>query len=104
MEEPSEEPTSPLSKVTPIGSETSNFADDALPDKEPSRGEEALSPKSDGSVKLREVDEASSPLDESLPGRAASQRSLWTHAHRPHQPPSTYPLQHCGADDCHTPE
>ena len=65
-------PTSP--RVVPVdGGETSNTAQLQL---DTSRGDEALSPKSSGTVTLHnDDDDAASPLDDE-PGRAASQRSL----------------------------
>ena len=73
-----ETPTSPKSpRVSPVdiasGDETPV---PALLDKEASRGEEALTPKSDVSVKSRADDaDANSPSD-SAPGRAASQKMI----------------------------
>ena len=73
-----ETPTSPKSpRVSPVdiasGDETPV---PALLDKDASRGEQALTPKSDASVKDDgDVDDGETPL-ENEPGRAASQRSL----------------------------
>ena len=83
-----ETPTSPKSpRVSPVdvasGGETPV---PALLDKEASRGEQASSPKSDGSATSRHDDsEAASPLDASVPGRAASQRSLSLRASSSHR-------------------
>lgn len=75
-----ETPTSPKSpRVSPVDIASGDVTPvPALLDKEASRGEEALTPKSDASVKDDgDVDDANSaPLDASVPGRAASQRSL----------------------------
>ena len=51
MEEPSEEPTSPVSpRVIPVD-ETSKITVSASADKQPSRGEQALTSEGDGSVR-----------------------------------------------------
>ena len=65
-------PTSP--RVVPLDDETSMSA---VLQEDASRGDEALTPKSSGTVTLHNDDDedAASPLDDE-PGRAASQRSL----------------------------
>ena len=80
-----ETPTSPKSpRVSPVdhASRGDETPVPELLDKEASRGEQALTPKSDASVKDDgDVDDASSPLDASVPGRAASHRAH--HGDRP---------------------
>ena len=74
-----ETPTTPTSpRVTPVGSQTGGETPlPALLDKQHASHEQAPSPKSDGSATSRHDDsEAASPLDASVPGRAASLRSL----------------------------